>query len=82
MVAMLYGLLMSITMSTDTSRIPADTSQIGVMPNAKPSFQSKMPVHKPDENQVIPMPNSGARLRSFQIPREKKILPDSGRGKP
>ncbi len=51
------------------------------MPNAKPSLKPNMPVHQHDESRTIPMPNSGTRLHSFQVPQGKEEPLDSIRKK-
>ena len=74
-------------MPVDTLRLPEggvtvpEPKSLEVMPNAKPSVRSNMPVHKPDKNKTVPMPNSGAHLRSLQIPQEKLTPEDSTRQK-
>ncbi|RAJ99726.1 hypothetical protein LX87_01422 [Larkinella arboricola] len=93
MVTMLCYFLLSVSTPADTSRLPKnlpeitgipEEKQVDVMPNAKPSFKPDMPVHKHDESKTIPMPNSGTRLRSMQLPQEGSISEDSTRqkGKP
>ncbi|RRB07660.1 hypothetical protein [Larkinella rosea] len=90
MVTIMCCLAITLHSPLDTTRLPkglteipggAELSEKHVMPNAKPSFKSNMPVYKPDESSVIPMPNSGSKQRYRQIPLEKLTPPDLSKPK-
>ncbi|MFC5408866.1 hypothetical protein ACFPMF_06085 [Larkinella bovis] len=81
MVTLLYCLVVTFSIPADTIRSPKGAPKFpkpqSTMPNAKPSFRSDMPVHKPDEGVNVPMPNSAANFRTFQIPPVKPVPGDS-----
>ncbi|WP_128544181.1 hypothetical protein [Larkinella soli] len=44
------------------------TENVGLMPNARPEFRSNMPVRKPDESRLIPMPSPKYGTYRTEVP--------------